>query len=460
MTNIIIEITKYMSILLMSIYTFECFSVFRETTPQEKRSILNTQTFLTFVLHFMNYLVLYLKAEDQQMMLILYAAEAVFLILTISIYTGLYPKGSRLVLNNMCMLMTIGFIMLARLTPTGCFKQLLMAAAGVLVSFFVPVFVRRWKELSRFKNIYAIIGVLALAAVLVLASVTGGAKLSFSLGPVSIQPSEFIKILFVFYVASSLKKDTSFKNVVITTCVAALHVLILVASRDLGAGVIFFMTYLIMLYVATQKKLYLLAGLGAGSVAAVIAYKLFSHVRIRVEVWKDPFANWDYGYQIGQSLFAIGTGSWLGMGLTKGLPNKIPVAKSDLIFSAITEEFGILFALLLILVCMSCYIMFLNIALQIHDQFYKLVALGLGTCFIFQVFLNIGGVTKFIPSTGVTLPLISYGGSSLMSTAIMFAIIQGLYMLREDEDEEITRRKILEAERNRFDPPRRRRSRL
>ena len=100
-----------------------------------------------------------------------------------------------------------------------------------------------------------------------------------------------------------------------------------------------------------------------------------------------------------------------------------------------------MFALCLILVFVSCYIMFLNIAMQLHDQFYKLVALGLGTCYIFQVFLNIGGVIKFIPSTGVTLPLISYGGSSMLSTLIMFAIIQGLYILREDEEESIERRK-------------------
>ena len=113
----------------------------------------------------------------------------------------------------------------------------------------------------------------------------------------------------------------------------------------------------------------------------------------------------------------------------------------DAVHSAIAEELGLVFALCLILIFVSCYIMFLNIAMQLHDQFYKLVALGLGTCYIFQVFLNIGGVIKFIPSTGVTLPLISYGGSSMLSTLIMFAIIQGLYILREDEEESIERRK-------------------
>ena len=128
----------------------------------------------------------------------------------------------------------------------------------------------------------------------------------------------------------------------------------------------------------------------------------------------------------------------LEMGLYQGLPNKIPVADEDFVFSAIAEEMGGLFAICLILVCTSCYLMFLNIAMQIHEYFYKLLAFGLGTVYGFQVFLTIGGVIKFIPSTGVTLPVISYGGSSLLSTFILFAIIQGLYILREDEIREET----------------------
>ena len=117
------------------------------------------------------------------------------------------------------------------------------------------------------------------------------------------------------------------------------------------------------------------------------------------------------------------------------LPDKIPVVKQDFIFSAVSEELGGIFALCLIMVCFSCFLMFLNIAMQMKDQFYKLVALGLGTIYAFQVFLTIGGVTKFIPSTGVTLPLVSYGGSSLLSSMIIFAVIQGLYILRQDEGE-------------------------
>ena len=126
---------------------------------------------------------------------------------------------------------------------------------------------------------------------------------------------------------------------------------------------------------------------------------------------------------------------------TQGSPESIPVVKNDFIFSAICEELGGIFAICLILVCMSFFLMIVNIALRIINPFYKLIALGLGVEYAFQVFLTIGGATKFIPMTGVTLPLVSYGGSSLLCTILMLAIIQGLYILREDEDEEFEKRK-------------------
>ena len=265
-------------------------------------------------------------------------------------------------------------------------------------------------------------------------STSYGARISISIAGISIQPSEFVKILFVFFVAGMLYENTEFKQVCIATALAALHVLILVASRDLGGALIFFVTYLIMLYVATRKLFYLAGGILSGCIASVVAYGLVSHVRVRVLAWQDPLSVIDNeGYQICQSLFAIGTGGWFGMGLYEGAPSKIPVVEQDFIFSAIAEEMGGIFAICLLMVCVCCFLLFLNIAMQMKDQFYKLVALGLGTVYGFQVFLTVGGVTKFIPSTGVTLPLVSYGGSSLLSTMIIFAVIQGLYLLRQDE---------------------------
>ena len=146
-------------------------------------------------------------------------------------------------------------------------------------------------------------------------------------------------------------------------------------------------------------------------------------------VWKNPFAadiiN-NSGYQVSQSLFALGSGGLMGTGLYHGYPNKIPIVDNDFVFSAIGEEFGAIFGILLILVCLSCFISFLNTAMEQNSMFNRLVCVGLGVGYAIQIILTVGGAINMIPSTGVTLPLISSGGSSILSTLIVFAIIQGL----------------------------------
>lgn len=425
----------------MAVYTFSCFSIFAREHVEDEKGVLLRQNVLMFLIQFMAYMVMYLKSEEKKLVFF-YLAQVILMVAVIVLYSVIYPKVSKLIVNNMCMLISVGLIMITRLNYSSAVKQFIFVVLGVVFGLVVPVLIRKMKFLIDWTYIYAGVGLGALALVAVFAATSGGAKLGFEIFGFGIQPSEFVKILFVFFVASSLSKATDFKHVVITTAIAAAHVLILVLSTDLGAALIMFIVYLVMLYVATIQPLYAVAGIGAGSAAAVAGYHLFSHIKVRVAAWQDPFASYnDGGYQVAQSLFAIGTGSWFGMGLYQGSPELIPVAETDFIFAAIAEELGLIFALCLILVCVSCYVMFLNIAMEIHNPFYKLVALGLGTCYIFQVFLTIGGVTKFIPSTGVTLPLVSYGGSSMLSTMIMFGIIQGLYIVREDEEEIIEKKR-------------------
>ena len=436
MTNLIIELAKYLMIFLFAFYTYECFAVFRHNISMEKKNrILNRQCAVIYSIHLAAYAVIYL-VTDQISLIIFYFAQVMLLTVIQTCYVSLYRNASRLVTNNLCMLLAIGFVILTRLNADKAVKQYVIAVASVVISLIIPICIRKVGFIRKMYYFFAGAGILGLLFVAIAGSTSYGAKISISIAGISLQPSEFIKIVFVFFVAGMLYQDTSFRNVCITTVLAAIHVLILVFSRDLGAALIFFITYLIMLYVATRKIFYFAGGLLTGSVAAVIAYKIFSHVRVRVLAWSAPLSVIDKeGYQICQSLFAIGTGGWFGMGLYQGFPNKIPVVEQDFIFSAISEELGGIFALCLIMVCVSCIFMFLNIAMQMKDQFYKLVALGLGTVYGFQVFLTIGGAIKFIPSTGVTLPLVSYGGSSLLSSMIIFAIIQGLYTLRQNEGE-------------------------
>ena len=435
MINVIVELSKYVILTLMVVYTFHCFYMVRRQDEDEKNEALRQQIVLIFFMDFTAFLVIYLKTDNFQVITFYLEMMAYFAAIQI-LYRVFYKKASLLLLNNMCMLLSVGFIMLCRLDLETATKQLVIVAAASAVALVIPVMIRKMKFLKNLTWVYAGIGVVLLGAVFVLAQTSYGAKLTL----MGFQPSEAIKITFVFFMAALLSKDNSFRTVVQATIVAGLHVGILVLSRDLGSAVIFFVAYLVMIYVSTKKLVYLGIGVGGGSVGAVIAYFLFGHVRQRVSAWRDPMAVYqNEGYQIVQSLFAIGTGGWFGMGLCQGSPEKIPIVKNDFIFSAICEEMGGIFAICLILVCMSFFLMIVNISLRIKNPFYKLIALGLGTEYAFQVFLTIGGATKFIPLTGVTLPLVSYGGSSVLSTILMIAIIQGLYILREDEDEEIER---------------------
>ena len=436
MVHLITEFSKYLMIILFAVYTVRSFTVLRkEEESRRAKQIYRRQMRSIFLIHLLAYVAIFAQTMEYKMLLF-YAVQVAFLIFVFFIFKVVYKRSAKLLVNHMCMLIVIGFIILTRLDFDKAVRQFEIACISAVCVIFIPLVIRKMKALRKFTWLYAVIGIGALGMVFVAGQVTNGAKLSFTIAGITLQPSEFIKIVFVFFAACMLYNAKTFRQIVITTVVAAIHVLILVASTDLGAALIFFVTYIVMLYVATQDWRYLAAGLGLGVVAGIAAAKLFSHVQTRITAWLDPFGTInDEGYQVAHSLFAIGTGGWFGTGLYEGMPDSIPVAESDFVFAAISEEMGGIFALCLIAVCFSCYLMTLNVAMQIKDPFYKLIALGLGTVYGVQVFLCIGGVTKCIPSTGVTLPFVSYGGSSLFCTMIMFAIIQGLYILRKDEGE-------------------------
>ena len=437
MVHLITELSKYTMIILFALYTYQCFSSLKRSVDKEEQAEkYRSQVVYMYLFHLNAYAVLFASTLNTEIIKF-YAMQVVFFAVVQICYAIFYKRVSKLVVNNMCMLLCIGFVMLTRLSYEHAMKQFQIAVIAMALTMLIPYFISKWEFLRNLTWMYALAGITMLGVVAVLGAVSHGAKLSFSVAGISVQPSEFIKIIFVFFVASMFYESTEFMQVVKATIVAGLHVIILVLSKDLGAGLIFFIAYMVMLYVATRKLYYFAGGLLCGAVASVAAYFLFNHVRVRVVAWQDPLAVFEReGNQVSNSLFAIGTGGWFGMGLNQGMPNKIPEVKQDFIFSAISEELGGIFAICLILVCVSCFLMFLNIAMQIKDVFYKLVALGLGTLYGFQVLLSIGGDIKFIPSTGVTLPLVSYGGSSLLSTLVIFAVIQGLYLLRERTEQE------------------------
>lgn len=435
MLNVFIDLSKYIFTFAMIIYVFMTFRIFTIKDESERALKCVQQNILMFLIHFLAYAILFLSNWNVNV-IVLYFIQVLFLFLYLVAFHMIYSKGNMLLLNNMCMIMIIGFIMITRLSFASGVRQFVFVFIGSVITLIIPIIMNKIKSLRNIPWLYGVMGLSALLLVLILGEIDNGANLAIKITEsVTIQPSEFIKIVYVFFVAAMFNKSTSFLNVVVTTIFAAAHVMILVLSRDLGGALIYFVVYLVMLFVATTQILYVVLGLLAGSGAAVVAYKFFSHVRTRVLAWLDPWTVIDdQGYQITQSLFAIGMGSWFGVGLNQGMPNKIPYVEMDFVFSAICEEFGIIFAIALILLCMNTFMLMMETGMKSQGKFYKLLSVGLATSYGFQIFLTIGGGIKLIPLTGVTLPLVSYGGSSALSTLIIFAVIQGLYMLRMNEE--------------------------
>lgn len=386
----------------------------------------------------LGHFIVYLNSKDV-IILGLYVCEMVFFMISNFLYKKIYGKLNQPIINQMQMLFSISFVMLGRLNVDSAKKQFLYMAVGMAVCIVLPWFLAHYHKLQEEGWFYAVLGLIILLIVLLFGKAKYGAKNWLHIGPLSIQPSEFVKVIFVFAFASILSQTRfTLKNVAKVSAMAAAFVLVLVLEKDLGAALIFFLTYLFMLYVATGKKRILAAGLGAGAVASFAGYFLFSHVRTRVLAWKDPWSDIDNrGYQIAQSLFAIGTGGWFGMGLMQGMPERVPIRESDFIFAAISEELGSFFGICMILIYISCFIWFASIAVKATTLFYKLSALGFTIIMMSQTFLTLGGVTKFIPSTGVTLPLVSYGGSSVLSVIIMICSLQSIHLISDKEDEEI-----------------------
>lgn len=431
MEQYVTELSKYGIALLFALYAYEGFAVFRFARERERNGIYIRQNILMFLVHFLCYSSLILRSgKIEYLFFFLFQQLALFTMIVL--FQLLYPGANRLLINNMCMLLAVGFVILTRISYEKAVRQFLIVICSMAVSLFVPLLLKKIPDLPRLKWLYAGCGAAALAAVLFAGAVTNGSRLAFSVFGISVQPSEFVKIVYIFALAAILSESERFSRIVLSAAVAAAHILILVCSRDLGGALIYFVAYIILLYCATGKVRYPLLGLLAGAAASVAAYFLFSHVRVRVQAWKDPWSVIDgEGYQITQSLFAIGCGNWFGLGIGQGSPQSIPFVETDFVFSAIAEELGVIFAVCLILVCVACFLMFMKLAMDLTDRFCRYAVLGLGVTYLFQIFLTIGGGTKFIPLTGVTLPFISYGGSSVLATFLTFTAAEGLFLLQE-----------------------------
>ncbi|MDR2044560.1 MAG: FtsW/RodA/SpoVE family cell cycle protein [Clostridium sp.] len=435
------EFSRYAITLCMAFYTYECFAVFRLPNETARKGVYLRQNLCSFLIQLFCFLDLLLASKKREYFFF-YLFVQIFLFSAISMVRMIYERMNRLLLNNLSFLLGIGFCVISRISLERAVRQYVIALVSLVVAAFVPYLLERLRFWKKITWLYAAAGIFLLGGVLILGQMTNGSKISVRLGGISFQPAEFVKLIFIFFLAAALREKISLPRVALTAALAGVHVLLLVVSKDLGSALIFFVSFVLVVFIATKNCWYLLAGAVGGSLSAWGAYSLFAHVRVRILAWKNP---WEYidnqGYQITQSLFAISSGGFFGAGLYQGDPKAIPYVDADFIFSAVCEELGLFFGISLIFVCVSCFVMMMSISARLEDRFFQLTVYGLGVLYIFQIFLTIGGGIKFIPLTGVTLPFVSYGGSSVMSTMVLFFIVQGSYRKMQQEGAELVRKR-------------------
>ncbi len=387
--------------------------------------------YLLMLMNLLGFGLLYVKNSYDLNMLYVGAG---LLGLFVLIYTliVLCNMGDKFIVLMACMLITMGVLLLCRLNLDYGIKQIVWVAVGgvaFFASYLIYYYVRFWDKLWL---LYAALGTGLFLATLVFGTTVNGSRNWINFGSFSFQPSEITKILFIMFLACYYSKgwEKPFLRVTPkwgTLLVTYLFIGFLVLQRDWGTILVLFAIYLFMIYVYEKNYGFLLMNLGAALLVAFLGYKLLYHIQVRVSTWLDPWADIsNKGYQITQSLFAIASGNYFGRGLGNGSPGYIPEVHSDFIFAAVCEEMGVFggaaIILLFFLIAYRCF----KIAITTTDSFDKAVCLGLTLMFAVQTFIIVGGVIKMIPLTGITLPFVSYGGTSIVVNFISLGIIQAI----------------------------------
>ena len=405
----------------------------------------NTRLLLSGVLVFQLLAMALVAFKDETVSvqaLVLAAALPLATLMVVNLMGKLWPVD-RAILILVLLLVSIGIITLSgiarsEVTPR---TQAIYAVTGLVAMFAGAAFVRAWKSWKKFAVPLAVLCLLALASPWVLGSWYQGARNWITIIPdvLTVQPSEFMKPVLVVVLAAGFANRPRFVRCLPAIGFAAACCAILLSERDLGAVLLYFLTTVFMYYAATSNALLTLAGLGMGCVAAVIAYHAFPYVQDRIAIWINPWSDpQDAGYQLVQALIAIGSGGLFGMGLGLGSPTNIPLYHSDFIFASMAEEFGLIFAVCVLAVYAIIVLRGLIVAMNARTSFHSLTAFGLVVLLGLQTMLIVGGNTKLLPLTGVTLPLISAGGSSLVSTMLSMGLLLGISSMNaEDEARDI-----------------------
>lgn len=338
-------------------------------------------------------------------------------------------KGDNYIFLIATMLMSFGIIMIYRIDPEAGIRQLMWLSIGIFFFFLTYFIIKYLKWLDKLIYLY-IGGAYGLFLItFLLGKRTYGAINWISIGGMSFQPAEITKLLLIFMVACFYSQYEKFKEIkyssYILMGIVYSFIGLLFIQRDLGMAVIFYGIFLVLQFIYEEDRKLVLINIGLIIVGAFIAYYAFAHVRVRVQTWIDP---WRYiddkGYQITQSLFAIAEAGFFGKGLGLGHPHFIPLAYNDFIFAAICEELGVFTGIGIIMLFLLLVYRGFKIGIGQTNNFYKILALGISALFGIQSFIILGGVLKVIPLTGITLPFVAYGGTSILASFIALGILQ------------------------------------
>lgn len=395
--------------------------------------------------YIVGYLLLALRAEKIDTRAIFMCFGALLLLfsqyITIRTFFMDINKTLLLVVNMLC---AISLVMLYRLEINYGVKQLVWVYLGIMAMFFTMKILSSKRVIDDKYWLYIGVGLFLLLTATIFGSTVGGAQnwIKIKFLNISFQPSELAKITLVFAVASIFCKKRKFYVYVVGIFFTMLSILLLVFTNDLGAALLYFFVFLIMFYVAKNSAWLTFSALGAFSLAAYISNFMFAHVQVRVEAWLNPWADpSNRGYQIIQGLISMVSGGAFGTGLGIGSPRYVPAYETDYIFTAINEEMGTIMGILLIAFYVIITYEGVKIALKAKDNFYALISFGATSLLAIQTFIILGGILKVLPLTGITLPFVSYGGSSVIVSFILMGIIQAVayrnaQQNQEEQDEE------------------------
>lgn len=349
--------------------------------------------------------------------------------------------GTDLTLFPAAMLLaSLGLIMIGRLKPALFLTQMRWLLLGLIVYLFLVFLGERVLRLLSYPYLLGVFCLLLLCSALFFGTEIGGSRNWIVFGPFAVQPSEFGKIVIIMFLAAYLTEHREvltlprhrllWLKLPVLRFIAPLlfiwgvAILMFVVQRDLGSALLFFGIAVSMTYMATGRKSYVALAFAFFLGAAALSYSFFSHVRVRFNIWLDPWSDPSgSAYQVVQSLFALGSGGVWGAGFAHGHPNLIPEVHTDFIFAAIAEELGLLGSLGVMLVFALFFYRAIRIALACREETRMLLAAGIAVVFLLQAFIIIAGVTKFLPLTGITLPFVSYGGSSMIASFMLLGIL-------------------------------------